>query len=91
MATSDTTKNTAHGYIYQVISSKYNIIYYSVNQERDTTPCFSMRRIVKDLYKPRVKIRNKNKDILAQKAMHVINVRSSHACKTDQPCDFHPS
>jgi hypothetical protein len=57
MATSDTTKNTAHEYIYQVISSSESKIYYPVIRDKSTSPILVTCLIAGDLYKPRVKMR----------------------------------
>jgi len=59
MVTSDTTKTTTSGHIYQVNSSSNILIYYFINRDKDTTPTFVICRIKKDLYKPRVKMRRK--------------------------------
>ena len=57
IATSDTTKITTRGHIYQVNSSPNNSLYYFNNKDKDTTPIFIICRIFSDLYKPRVKMR----------------------------------
>jgi hypothetical protein len=45
IAISDTTINTTRGYFYQVISCNNNLVFYSINKDKGTTPIFIVRRI----------------------------------------------
>ena len=59
MTISDTPKSISDGFIYQVISSSDSILYYLIIRERITTYLFMLCRYHADLYKPRVKMRDK--------------------------------
>jgi hypothetical protein len=56
--TPDTTICSTREYSSQVKFNNYNIIYYSDNQERDTTPIFIVCRIIQDLYKSCLQIQD---------------------------------
>lgn len=57
-ATSDTTKFiTTLKHTYQVNSSNSFKIHYYIFGNKNTTPCFILRRIICDMFKPRVKMR----------------------------------
>ena len=58
MNSPDTTKTIIPGLISQVISSIYNLIYYSFSTDKGTTHYFIICRITEELYKPRVKMRS---------------------------------
>ena len=58
MVTSDTTKNITHEHVFKVISSSNNLLYYSANKDKDTTRIYIICRYLKDLYKPRVRMRS---------------------------------
>ena len=57
MISLDTTKNITHEHVFQVISSSNNMLYYFDNIDQNTTPSSILCRIIQELYKPRVKIR----------------------------------
>lgn len=87
MASPDTTKIIARKHMFQVISSTNNLIYYFYNIDQNTTPCFILRRIICDMYKPRVKMRESKDDYFDRNTKAVY--RGEHTCTLPCTCNVY--